>query len=166
MKKNMILNSLQIQQKIKRMAYELWEQNHDQKKITIVGIAPGGGAILAHNLGDLLTEISPLEVEVLEMKVNKKQPESDVALSLDKDLTKQTVVLVDDVANSGRTLLYALRPLLKQFPRKIQIAVLVNRHHKNFPVVPDYIGQSVSTTLQDHIDVIYQKDKITGAYLV
>jgi len=97
--------------------------------------------------------------------MDKSQPEKTGNLSLSQSLKGKSVVLADDVANSGKTLAYALAPLLKEQPSKIEIAVLVNRHHKNFPIAPNIIGQSVSTTLQDHITVTFKDDQLTGAHL-
>lgn len=164
MNKISILDSHQIEQKIKRMAYEIWEHNHDEKEIVLLGIAPTG-FILAQELGRHLNSISPLKTQVIQMKVHKTEPALDLEMTIEADLNNQSVILVDDVANSGKTLLYALRPVLKQLPSKIEIAVLVNRYHKNFPVFPGIIGHSVSTTLQDHIEVTADNNKLNGAFL-
>lgn len=164
MTKVVLLNSRQIEQKLKRMAYEIWEQNHDEKEIFIVGIAEAG-YILARNLLRHLEAISPLKVSLLEMFLDKTKPEKAADFAIEQSLKDKPVILVDDVANSGKTLAYALLPLLKQQPSKIEIAVLVNRHHKNFPIAPKIIGQSVSTTIQDHITVTFKDNQLTGAYL-
>ncbi|HET8573841.1 MAG TPA: phosphoribosyltransferase family protein [Edaphocola sp.] len=164
MNKIALLNSRQIEQKLKRMAYEIWEQNHNEKEIFIVGIAEAG-YILAQNLLRHLEIISPLKIHLHKMVMDKAHPEKNEDLAIGNSLKAKPVVLVDDVANSGKTLMYALAPLLKQQPSKIEIAVLVNRHHKNFPIAPDIIGQSVSTTLQDHITVTFKDNQLTGAYL-
>lgn len=164
MDKILILNSHQIEQKVKRMAYEIWEHNHNEKEIILLGIAPTG-FLLAKELSRQLQIISPLKTKIMAMEVHKTEPNEDDGMALNINLNDKSVVLVDDVTNSGKTLLYALRPVLKQLPSKIEIAVLVNRHHKNFPVVPGIIGHSVSSTLQDHIEVTSEKEKLTGAYL-
>jgi len=164
MNKVSILSEAQIAQKLKRMAYEIWEQNSREKEIILIGIEHGG-AVLAHNLATLLEKISPLKVILLPLSVNKKSPLKDKDLSIDYSLNKKVVILVDDVANSGRTLLYALKPVLEYEPAKIKVVVLVDRKHKNYPVTPDIIGHSVSTTLQEKILVTYEQDKLTGAYL-
>lgn len=164
MNKVALLNSHQIEQKTKRMAYEIWEQNHQAKEIFIVGIADAG-YILAQNLSKHLSSISPLKVHLHKMVMDKSRPENTDQLKFERSLSGKPVVLVDDVANSGKTLAYALVPILQQKPAKIEIAVLVNRHHKNFPITPNIIGQAVSTTLQDHISVTFEDNQITGAYL-
>ena len=98
------------------------------------------------------------------MTLDKNKPK-DVVLSKTFDFNKKVVILVDDVANSGKTLLYALKPFLDYHPKKIQVLVLVERSHKSFPVRPDYIGLSIATTLQEHIFVEVDGDKVLGAYL-
>jgi len=73
--------------------------------------------------------------------------------------------VIDDVAMSGKTLLYAMQPFLAFYPKKIQTLVLVERSHKAFPVKPDYVGLSIATTLQEHIYVETEGEVIKGAYL-
>src|SRR5690606_5208164 len=103
-------------------------------------------------------------ITLLNLKLNKKSPLED-DLTIDIPLDDKSVVLIDDVANSGRTLMYALRPLLKFRPSKIKVAVLMDRKHKNYPIAPDIIGHSVSTTIQDRIVVTYKDTLLTGALL-
>ncbi len=158
-----ILDKNQIQAKLQRMAYQLWEHNSNETAVTLVGIE-GSGLTLANCLAAKLRAISPLEVEVLSVTVNKKKPLSK-PITISQDLKGKSVVLVDDVANSGKTLLYALRPILDYETRKIQIAVLVDRKHKAFPVSPDIVGHSVATTIQEHIEVETEGEEVTAAYL-
>jgi pyrimidine operon attenuation protein/uracil phosphoribosyltransferase len=164
MNKLPLLSSEQIQQKLIRMAYEIWEQNSKENELIMIGLEQGG-AVLANNLATILHEISPLKIKMISLQVNKKKPLADRALKIETDLNKKTVILVDDVANSGKTLLYALRPIMEYEPAKIKIVVLVDRKHKSYPVTPDIVGHSVSTTLQDHIVVNYKDNKITTAHL-
>ncbi len=164
MSKVAILSSDQIEHKLKRMAYEIWENNSTLKEITIVGIEQGG-TVVARNLVQLLETISPLKVHFVTLTINKNNP-LQVALDAGPELIKaKAIMLIDDVANSGKTLIYAIKLLLDMEPGNIQVAVLVDRKHKNYPIAPDIIGHSVSTTLQDAIQVTYEKDKITGAFL-
>ena len=100
----------------------------------------------------------------MELGINKKHPEA-VTLSVTMDFNDKTIVLIDDVANSGRTMLYALKPLLEQYPKKIQTLALVERTHKTFPVDMDYVGFSVSTTLDEHIFVEVGNGAVTGAWI-
>ena len=164
MNKIQILTAAQIDQKLKRMAYEIWEKNSEEKEIFIIGIEETGAAV-ASKIAEILKEISPLKIKFSTLVINKKSPlQEDIQLNADA-LNNKTVVLIDDVANSGKTLLYALKPLMDFEPAKIQVAVLVDRKHKNFPVTPDIIGHSVSTTIQEHIIVNYEHGKLTGAHL-
>lgn len=164
MNKVPILSAAQIEQKLKRMAFEIWEKNSDEKEIVIIGIEKVGAAV-ATKIAEILKEISPLEIEYFSLNINKKNPlKDDVALP-SVSLNGKAIVLIDDVANSGKTLLYAIKPLLDFEPKKIQIAVLVDRKHKHFPVTPDIIGHSVSTTLQELIIVNFEKGNLTGAHL-
>ncbi len=162
--KILILDKEQIGHKLQRMAYEVWEHNSNETGVTLVGIESTGMAV-AQSLAERLKKISPLKVEVLSVKMNKRKPLSDT-IHLQADLSGKSVVLVDDVSNSGKTLLYALRPILDYETKKILVAVLVERKHKAFPISPDIVGHSVATTLQEHIEVETEGAAITGAYLV
>src|ERR1700759_5232510 len=106
----LILDRERINWKLERMAYEIWEHNSEHTAVTLIGIESRGMAV-AMNLAERLQKISPLKVEVLSMPINKKNP-LELSSTLEQDLTGKNVILVDDVANSGRTLLYALRPVL------------------------------------------------------
>jgi pyrimidine operon attenuation protein/uracil phosphoribosyltransferase len=164
MNKIAILTAAQIEQKLRRMAFEICEKNHEDEEIFIIGIEEVGAAV-ASKIAQILKEISSLKINLSSIKINKKSPLSD-AIELEKiALNKKTVILVDDVANSGKTLLYALKPLMDFEPAKIQVAVLVDRKHKNFPVTPDIIGHSVATTIQENIIVNYKDGAFTGAHL-
>lgn len=159
----LILDQQRIDLKLQRMAFQIWEHNSDVPAVTLIGIE-SGGATVAQSLGERLRRISPLDVTVRTIKMNKKDP-LVTPLVLSDDLNGQNIVLVDDVANSGKTLLYALRPLLEFRLNKIMIAVLVDRKHKTFPVTPDIIGHSVATTLQEHIVVELDGDTVSTAYI-
>jgi pyrimidine operon attenuation protein / uracil phosphoribosyltransferase len=159
----LILDKQRIARKLQRMAYQVWEHNSKETEITLLGVE-GAGLALARDLAKRVESISPLKTEVISIKVDKKDPLSR-EIELGKDLSGKSVILVDDVANSGKTLLYAMKPLLSFVPRKILIAVLVDRTHKSFPVYPDIVGHSVATTLQEHIEVVCEGESITAAYL-
>jgi len=163
MNKVQILTPQQIGHKLTRMAYEIWERNSEEKEIVVIGIERGG-AVVAKNIVKVLEEISTLKINYFSLSINK----DNVAENIEKlpgSLNNKIVLLIDDVANSGKTLLYALKPVLESEPRKIQIAVLVDRKHKNFPLAPDIVGHTVSTTLQEHIKVTFEGNKLTGAFL-
>ena len=159
----LILDAQRIGRKLLRMAWQIWEHNSNRSSVTLIGIAESGEAI-AQKLAIHLRDISPLTVTVLRLELSKKAPvQSPVTVSgVIKD---ESLVLVDDVANSGRTLLYALKPIMDAAPEKILIAVLVDRKHKSFPVNPDIIGHQVATTLQENIIVTFEEGAM-AAYLV
>ncbi len=161
--KTLILDKERINKKMQRMAFQIWEEYSEEKAVTLIGIE-GSGAIVAKSLAKRLTDISPLEVEYINLKLNKRKPLKEEII-LNKELNDKAVVLVDDVANSGKTLLYALRPILDFEPKKVMIAVLVDRRHKSFPITPDIVGHSIATTLQEHIEVETEGNRITAAYL-
>ena len=162
-KRILILDQESISRKLDRMAYQVWENNSRETELSFVGIE-GIGITVAKELAGRQQKISPLKVGVHPLKMNKRQPLKD-AIEFNEQLSGKSVILIDDVANSGKTLLYAMKPLLDQEPKKIQIAVLVDRKHKSFPVSPDIVGHSVATTLQEHIEVVSDGVLITGAYL-
>lgn len=159
----LILTSEQIDWKLQRMAYQIWEQNTGQKELTMIGIA-SNGVVMARNLAERLERISPLKVQVIELTINKTTPLEDLPV-ISEDLNGRSVVMVDDVANSGKVLLYALRPVLEYMPARIILAVLVNRKHKTYPIYPDIVGHSLSTTLQENIRVESDGRNLTGVYL-
>jgi pyrimidine operon attenuation protein/uracil phosphoribosyltransferase len=161
--KKYILDKETAGRKIKRLAYEIAERNYDTQLVYFGAISESGLAV-AKLLVNELTQISNLYVTLLEISLDKKNPK-DVILSLNTDLTNQTIILIDDVSNSGKTMLYALRPFLQYHPRKIQTLALVERTHKTFPINIDYVGMSVATTLEEHIYVEFDKGEIAGAYM-
>ena len=162
--KNVILTQDVIEKKIKRIAYEIYEHNSDEQEIILAGIWDRG-MILAEKIAAILQEISPLRIRLLQLNLDKQRPEA-VILSEEMDFNGRTIVLVDDVANSGRTMLYALKPFLQFLPKKIQTAVLVDRKHKSFPLSVDFVGYSLATTLQDMVMVDMEENEIRSAYLV
>ncbi len=163
-KRIQLLDASQINRKLLRMAYEIYENNFDEKEIIICGVQ-GNGITLASVLANKLSEICEASLHVVEILIDKTNP-INCSLNTEKNLEKKCIIVVDDVANSGRTLLYALNPFLNVIAKKIQIAVLIDRKHKKYPVAADYIGHLVTTTLQEHIDVVVNKEKVEGAYLM
>jgi len=161
--KNCILNKAAIDQKMKRMALEVAEQNFDEKELIIAGIN-GNGEVVARSLAKELKNVHGFDVRMTTIQLNKKNP-LEVSLKDSMELTGKSIIIVDDVANTGRIILYALKPFLNCTPKKIQTFVLVERSHKLFPIQNDYTGLSVATTLQEHISVETSGDDITGAWL-
>lgn len=159
----LILGAEQIEWKLQRMAYQIWEQNIDQKELTIIGIA-NNGLVLAQNIAAKLRKISPLDINIIELVLNKVAPLTNMPV-ITEDLNGKSVVIIDDVASSGKVLLYALRPVLQYMPSKIILAVLVDRKHKSYPVYPEIVGHSLSTTLQENIRCESDGTTIKAVYL-
>lgn len=149
-----VLNHKQVGQKITRMAFEIYERNLRASGGMVVAGISGMGTILGHLLATELRKISPLQVEEVEVVLDKQAvTATEVQLSSPISLKGKTIILVDDVLNTGKTLVYALKPFLEHEVEKIEIAVLVNRSHGLFPVKPDYTGFELATTFNEHIRV-------------
>jgi pyrimidine operon attenuation protein / uracil phosphoribosyltransferase len=146
-----VLNHKQVGQKITRMAFEIYERNVNSSGVVFAGIT-GMGMSMARLLAEELKRIAPIRVELLEVILDKKDvSKSEVELSDKVELINKTIILVDDVLNTGKTLVYAMKPFLDREIHKMEIAVLVNRSHGLFPLRPDYTGFELSTTLNEHI---------------
>lgn len=149
-----ILDQDQIKRKTKRLAIEILERNYGSSKIYLAGIN-NNGLSFAKNLGLYMKRISDVSIEYISVRVNAADPISEeVKIDIDAESLKDAVViLVDDVANTGRTLFYGFKPLLDTLPGKVEIAVLVDRKHKNYPIRPNYVGLSLATTMGENIEV-------------
>ncbi len=147
------------------MAYEIYEQNVEEQGIVLAGIHEKG-AILAAMLTTQLRSISPINVQLLTVTLNKVSPlETPVKLDPSEvSIADKVVIIVDDVLNTGKTLAFTLAALLQHNPKKIEIATLVNRHHTLYPVAATYTGYSLATTLREHVQVVLQDGEV-AAYL-
>jgi len=163
MEKKYILSAELAEMKLRRMAYEILENNPGVSTITLAAIH-GNGLIVARQLEHLLKSIASVKVDFVEVNMDKHQP-GTAQLAEKIELQGRTIILIDDVTNSGRVLSYALKPFLEGYPERIQSLVLVERSHKTFPIHPDYVGLSLSTTLHEHISVEVDHDRVTGAWL-
>ncbi len=163
--KNYILTQQVAEKKLRRMAFEILEHNAGEQEVILAGIR-GSGSVIARNIQQQLKEIAGdrLTIRLITIALDKKKP-GVVTLSESLPFDDKVIIVVDDVANSGRTLLYAMKPFLDFHPRKIESLVLVERTHKVFPVQPDYTGLSLATTLQEHIYVEVEGDVVKGAWL-
>ncbi|MFN8299797.1 MAG: phosphoribosyltransferase family protein [Chitinophagales bacterium] len=166
MKKTQILDTEEIKQKTRRIAYQIVEENYDEKELVIIGIQPNGYRYAAQ-LKKEIEQIDGMQVSLISLNLNKDKPlEDKIELEASKKgLDNKTVILVDDVANTGKTMYYALKPIMEFSPRKVQAAVLVDRQHKLFPITPDFVGLSLSTTLQEHIQVAFDEKGNGTAFL-
>ena len=164
MSRSIILNDQQITDKIRRIAYQIYESNTKEKEVILAGIK-NNGYVLAEKIATVLRSISPLEVTLCEIIMDKKNPREKISTSLGAEQYKnRSLVLVDDVLNSGTTLIYAARHFLDVPLKRFKTVVLVNRNHKKYPIKADFKGLSLSTSLQEHIHVEF-KSKGSLAYL-
>ncbi|AFK01831.1 phosphoribosyltransferase [Emticicia oligotrophica DSM 17448] len=163
---NQLLNKTQTLQKIRRIAYQIYEQNFEESSIIIAGIN-GEGYAFAEMLVNELKQISNIDTYIAKVSFEKhatEQPEITIESQVDTFRNKN-IVLCDDVLNTGKTLAFSLRPFLSIPIKKLQVAVMVDRNHPNFPISADYVGYSLSTTLNEHIQVILSEEEKTGVYL-
>lgn len=163
MAKNYILDEGTAARKLQRMAFEILENNLDEQELILAGIRDSG-SVIARNIQQLLQQIGNLKTEIIDISLDKKNP-SAITLSKTMDFTNKVIVVIDDVANSGKTMLYAMKPFLEFQPKKIQTLALVERTHKAYPIKTDYVGLSLATTLQEHIYVDVENSIIKGAYM-
>jgi pyrimidine operon attenuation protein / uracil phosphoribosyltransferase len=161
--KSSILDKETVRRKIRRMALEVAEQNTGEKELIIAGIV-GNGEVVARCMAAELQKVASLRVTVVTIHLNKKEPR-DVSVSTSLPFQDKVIIIADDVANTGKTMFYALKPFLESSPRKLQTLVLVERSHKLFPIQTDYAGLTIATTLQEHIGVETAGEEITGAWL-
>jgi pyrimidine operon attenuation protein / uracil phosphoribosyltransferase len=160
--KKYILDKATADQKLQRLALEVAEQPDRQEALIIIGIKTSG-LVIAERIGNLLKDYLP-NVKVISASLDKRSPK-DIGFSEAVDFNGKNILICDDVSNSGKTILYVLKPLLDFHPKRIQTLVLVERMHKQFPVKSDFVGASIATTLQDHIYVEVENGEVTGAYI-
>jgi pyrimidine operon attenuation protein/uracil phosphoribosyltransferase len=165
MSKNIILSNQEIEHTIKRIAYQIYETFVEEEEIVIAGIA-ANGFIFAKKIADALNTISTLKVSLCEVRINKQNPDLPINTSLTKEeYANKGLVLVDDVLNSGTTLIYAVRHFLDVPLKKFKTAVLVDRNHKKYPVKADFKGISLSTSSLDNVEVVFDENGNSSAFL-
>jgi pyrimidine operon attenuation protein/uracil phosphoribosyltransferase len=156
--KVLILDKAEIKHKIKRIAYQILENNIDEKDLILAGIAKNGYE-LAKRLKAELELISSIKPSLCEVKIDKKNPLSKITTSLSpEDYRDRSVILVDDVLNSGTTLIYGVRHFLNVPLKQFKTAVLVDRNHKKYPVKADFKGISLSTSLNETVKLRFEKE--------
>ena len=162
---NIILDNTQINQKIKRIAYQIYESNSSEKEVIIAGIV-GNGFTFSKKIAKVLEEISSISVTLCEVVIDKKKPLLQITTSISvADYKNKPLVLVDDVLNSGTTLIYGIKHFLEVPLKRFKTAVLVNRNHKKYPVKADFKGISLSTSIKEHVQVEFTESTAI-AYLV
>jgi pyrimidine operon attenuation protein/uracil phosphoribosyltransferase len=160
----MILDKDTAEKKMRRMAMEIAERNHDKSSLILIGIKENG-IFIAQKIAEFLQPNFPGEIEIIELTMDKRNP-GEIVLSKSVDFNNKSVLLIDDVANSGKTMLYAMKPLLEFYPAQIETVILVERTHKKFPVAVDYVGLSVATTQMENIIVEVESGVVTKAFIV
>lgn len=159
MTQNIILTQQQIQQITKRIAYQIYETFVDEKEVVIAGIA-NSGYVFAQKIAVEVEKISDLKIVLGRVEVNKQDPLQEVKTDLQtSDYENKSLVLVDDVMNSGATLIYGIKYFLEVPLKKFKTAVLVNRNHKKFPVKADFKGISLSTSSLEHVQVVFNENE-------
>ncbi len=161
----LILSASQTQQKIERIAYEIYERNFLENTLILAGIS-GEGYMMAEQLTSILKRICSIDIRLVKIDIDKIIPYSHTAtFDIDKSvLSGKVIVVVDDVLHTGRTLAYSLAPLLGVQVKKVQVAVMINRNHHLYPIAADYEGYALSTTLNEHIRVNLTGEQ-AGVYL-
>ncbi len=150
-----ILTDRQIRQKIRRLAIQILERNFGEPEIVLAGLNNNGFGFAQMMLAELEPICPPTtKITLTRLRLSPANPLADpISIDLpDEELAGRVVIVVDDVANSGRTLFFAMKPLLEVLPKKVEVAVLVDRTHKSFPIKCDYVGLSLATTLLEDVD--------------
>jgi len=161
--KKYILSKETAEKKLRRMALEVAEHNYGEQQLVLAGIKENG-SIIANKVSNFLKDVFKGEVIVVTLSIDKKHPAA-ITIEPNIDFNNKVILLIDDVANSGKTMLYALKPLLESYPKKIQTLALLERTHKSFPIDVDYVGLSISTTLDEHIFVEVEGAEVVGAWM-
>lgn len=158
---NRILTHTEIEHKTRRIAYQIYETFVDEDTVVLAGIT-SNGFVFAQKIANVLEEISPLKIVLCEVFIDKSKPNAPITTSIsEKDYENKGLVLVDDVLNSGTTLVYGVKHFLEVPLSKFKTAVLVDRNHKKYPVKADFKGISLSTSLKEHVQVVFDT---TGDY--
>ncbi len=157
----LLLDQKQIEHRLNRLAYQIYEDNIAETEIILAGIIKNG-YLVAERLAGILKNISGLSVRLVEVHIDKKsQVEQEIVISMSREeLNGKVIVLVDDVLNSGKTMMYALKPFLNADIKKVRTVVLVDRNHRRFPIAIDFSGLTLSTTMQEHVSVEFEKEKV------
>tara|TARA_R110000850_G_scaffold277086_1_gene422488 strand:+ start:236466 stop:236969 length:504 start_codon:yes stop_codon:yes gene_type:complete len=162
-KSDVILDHTQIQHIIRRIAYQIYEANADESEVLLAGIYENG-YVFAQKIKKVLEKISPLQVNLCKVNLDKKQPINSVTSELDPvDFENKSIVVIDDVLHSGSTLIYGVNYFLQVPLKKIKTGVLIDRSHKQFPIKADFKGISLSTSLNENVRVIFEKNNDRAA---
>jgi len=154
---NIILDQKQIDHKIRRIAYQIYENNVSEKEVVIAGIFENG-FVFAKKIKTVIEKISPIKIIMCKVMIDKKNPIEPITTSLESKIYKnKSLVLVDDVLHSGTTLIYGIKHFLQVPLKQFNTAVLVDRNHKKYPVKADFKGISLSTSINENVSVVFEK---------
>ena len=157
-----ILNSSDINYTVRRIAYQILETNLEEESIILAGVYKNG-SVFANRIKSELIQISSIKIELIEINIDKKNPHKEIKVKEDICLKNNCIVVIDDVLNTGKTLIHSTNYFLSKGLKKIQTAVLVNRNHKIYPIKADFKGISLSTSIKEHVSVVFNKNE--GVYL-
>ena len=151
---NCILTAEQAKLSIRRIAYQIYEDNTNEKRLVIAGVMSNGYQV-AKSITKVLRSISDIELIDCKIHIDKKNPQNKIQTSIDTTVYENhSVVIVDDVLHTGSTLIYSVRHFLQVSLSQCKVAVLINRNHKKFPIKADYKGLSLSTSMQEHVEIV------------
>ncbi len=162
-----VLDNRTIVQKLKRLAIEILENNFGEKEILLAGINNSGMTLAKLIHAELeQMDLAP-KVSITNLRLNPAKPvENEITIGVSpKEIEQKVVILIDDVANTGRTIFYAWKPFMEVLPKKVETLVFVDRMHKSFPVKIDYFGLSLATTLKENIKVDLSDAQNFSVYL-
>jgi pyrimidine operon attenuation protein/uracil phosphoribosyltransferase len=160
-REKVVLHEGDIQRALTRIAHEIAERNPSDRGVAIIGIH-SRGAFLAQRLKDLLEALCDAEIPLGDLDIGfyrddvASRPDAPIvhASHIDFDVTGRTVVIVDDVLFTGRTVRAAIEALFDYGrPARVQLAVLADRGHRELPIRPDYVGKNLPTSRAEHVHV-------------
>lgn len=156
--KHKILEQDRIDKIVKRISYQIHEKNQNNSEVVLIGVLKNG-FILSDLIEKELKKISKSKVQLFSIKINKKKPLNPIELNCDlSELKNKSIVLIDDVLNSGKTLIHCVKYLLDVPISNFNTAVLIDRNHKKFPIKIDFKGLSLSTTIKENVTVVFEKN--------
>lgn len=157
--KKQVLDYEKISRICGRLAYQILENNINEDEILLVGIKEKGYEI-AKIIEQKLKNISSSKVHLKSITIDKKNPNQISEVDINFDIMPKSVYLVDDVLNTGKTLMFAVNSLLKYDFNLIKTLVLIDRNHKRYPIKVDFKGISLSTNLDDTVKLISENKNL------
>ena len=157
---NLILDNSDIENKIQRIGLEILEDNIDQSKIILFGISDNG-KLISQKLIDHINKISDIKIVLIDVIINN----GSISYNSKFDVLNESIIIVGDVSQTGKTLQMVISDLMLYNPSKIKTSVIINRDQTMFPVKIDYSGLSLSTSVNEHVDVIIDKKGRLSVYL-